>query len=176
MALFRPAHHNTYRTITGNAATLIDHIWSISVERLNSEVSGAGTSDHQRTFALVSFHILSKLINRIFTDDSDECIDELEKSLIDNNFLSNASWEDCGNWDQIFFLVFQAFYKTYDKCCPIKSKFLNIQRLRKPWLTPDDMFVIQSLHELNEIYRPGTISYNSYRLTFDKVSNRVRMA
>ena len=165
--------------VTETTSTLIDHIWSNSIDRIDSGVFDAGISDHHITFAFIPFRILTKTINHKFRDHSDQCIDELEKSLIDKILLSdhfNAQWEECGNCDQKFSLFFQEFYKIYDKCCPIRSKVLSIHRLRKPWLTPDIMSVIQRKHETYKNYRSGTTSYNSYRSICNEVTNRLRRA
>ena len=91
--------------VTENTATLIDHSWSIGIDKIVSGVFDAGISDHHITFAFIPFRILSKTLNHKIKDHSNQCIDELEESLFDNILLSdhfNARWEECGNCDQKF--------------------------------------------------------------------------
>ena len=153
--------------------------WPNSIDRIVSGVFYAGISDHHITFAFVPLSLLTKTIKHKFRYHSDQCIDELEISLIDNIVLSdhfNALWEEYGNCDQKFSMFLQEFYKMCDKCCPIRSKVLSIHRLRKPWLTPDIMAVIQRRHELYKKLRSGTNLYNSYRSICNEVSSRLRRA
>ena len=92
-----------------NNATLIDHTWSNSTDRIVSEVLDASISGHHVTFAFIPFRILTKTMNHKFRDHSDQCIDELEKSVINNILLSDhfiAQWEECGNCDHKISLFF----------------------------------------------------------------------
>ena len=140
-------HISVPTRVPENTATLLDHIWSNSIDRTVSEVFDASISDHHINLAYIPFRILTKTINHKFKDHSDQCIDELEKSLFDNILLSyhfNAQWEECGNYDQKFSLFFSKNLITFMiKCCQIKSRVLSIHRQRKPWLTPDIMPVTQ---------------------------------
>ena len=94
---------------TENTATLIDYIWSNSIDRIVSGIFDANISDHHIPCTFTPFCIPTKTISHKFRAHSDQCIDELEKSLIDNILLSdhlNAQWEERGNCDQKFSLFF----------------------------------------------------------------------
>ena len=114
-------HITALKRVTENTATLIDHIWSKSIDRLVSGAFDASISDHHNTFAFNQFRILNKTINYKFKDHSDQCIDELETILIDNILLSdhfNARREECGNCDKKFPLFFIEIYKSVCQMLP----------------------------------------------------------
>ena len=100
--------------VTETTSTLIDHIWSNSIDRIVSGVFDAGISDHHIT------------IYHKFRDHSDQCIDELEKSLIDKILLPdnlNAQWEEYGNCDQKFSLFSMNFIKFRIKAAQLGRRF-----------------------------------------------------
>ena len=87
--------------VTENTATLIYHIWSYSFAGKVSAVFDAGFSDHLITFAFIPFRILTKTIKYNFRDHSDQCIDDLEKSFIDNVILPEHLTHDWSNGEYV---------------------------------------------------------------------------
>ena len=84
---FTPEHYITITTkateISANLIDLIFHIWTDSNEQIKSGIFDAGRFDH---FSLHPFLIHTKVINHKFREESDLCIDDIEKSSI-NDFL-----------------------------------------------------------------------------------------
>ena len=71
--------HVTVSTrVRENTATLIDHIWSFSIDIIVSGVFDAAITNHHNTFTFIPFRKLTKIISHEIRDHSDQYIDELD--------------------------------------------------------------------------------------------------
>ena len=81
-----------------------------------------------------------------------------------------------GNFDDKVSFFHALFYKCYNKCCPIRSKMLSLQRFSKPWLTDVLMQSINHKHFLYSQYNLGYVEFEVYNLYKNRVTNLLRNA
>ena len=117
------------------SSSAIDHIWSNFGHNFESGVfDEIQISDHYVTFVFLPFLIeKTKVITR-FRNHSDECITKLMDCL--TNFLSFFPTLSAHlNFDEKFDLFFDETMRLYMKCCPIKTKEVSLNNLKKPWIS-----------------------------------------
>ena len=81
-----------------------------------------------------------------------------------------------GNFDDKVSFFHDLFYKYYNKCCPIRSKMLSLQRFSEPWLTDALLQSINHKHFLYRQYKLGYVEFEVYNLYKNRVTNLLRNA
>ena len=67
-------------------------------------------------------------------------------------------------------------YKLYDLCCPIRTKVESINRLSKPWLTPDIMILTQRKSYLYKRVNQNAIPYSVYQVYCNTLGKKINQA
>ena len=133
---------------------------------MQSGVFDTGISDHHITFAFIPSCVERNLNHEKFRDQSENCLDALKISLTNNLILSEtfkARWDENSNFVEGFSLFSSELYKLYDSCCSIRTKEVSINRLFRPWLTPDIMFLIERKYYLYKRIKQNAIPYSAYQ-------------
>ena len=130
---FYPTIHIPTR-ITNHSSSLIDHFWFNLIFKSESGVLISDISDRYPIFTFIDLPVVSNQINKInvkFRDFSDK------NKVIFSNMLLNEPWNELLNED--INLTKNKFLDTtnrlYNRCFPIKFKFISLKRLNSPWLT-----------------------------------------
>ena len=61
-----------------------------------------------------------------------------------------------------FDLFYDELDRIYKTCCPIKTKEISMNRLKKPWLTQQLLNDIQEKYKIFKRYRNGLVPYHQF--------------
>ena len=62
-----------------------------------------------------------------------------------------------------FNLFHDEVYRIYNTCCPIKTKEISPQKLKKPWITTEVLANIRHKYDLFKRYKAGQITYDIFQ-------------
>lgn len=165
--------------ITRNSATLIDNIFTNSLDNANikSGILVSDISDHFGIFALSNSklrhsHILKSVTKRCF---SDKYIDEFSESL------SKCDWsslETTDSADHAYDLFSSNFSEAFEKHFPLKKIKSKPPKLRKPWMTPGLATSCKKRSQLFFRYKekPTEYRHNKYKVYRNKLTQLLRIA
>ena len=121
-----PTHH------CNNSLSFIDHIWATNVTGVSSGVFDIPVTDHYPIIVSIRIPFRNSKIKKTIRDHSGECVAKL---LSEIDAFDRELSPFHGNFDDKVSFFHDLFHKYYNKCCPIRSKMLSLQRFSKPWLT-----------------------------------------
>ena len=138
--------------------SLIDHLWTNFTPSSTSGIFYCGLSDHLPTFInitqksipntkhKISFRIFNTPNNNLFTSE-----------------LALVNWNDLlclPNVNDNFEIFVDTINKLYNKCFPIKTKFISTKRLQNLWLTTGILNSIKHKCNLFKMYKIGAVTHN----------------
>lgn len=154
--------------------TLLDHIWINSLVDYCSGIISFDLTDHCPTFVIFDNFFTCK------TDDSRKKVKvtfRLLKPLYLNDFicrLQQYHWQ-FGNYNDINTQT-KYFIDTLDlmycRSFPMKTKFVSVKRIKKPWLTPAILRSVKTKSSYFKLLKLGLISRetnNAYRNCLNSV-------
>ena len=149
--------------ITETSITCIDHIWTNIYANSVSGILQTSISDHFITFiCLLGFKFEnSEKVTVKFRDLSESSLD-----LCYNAFsaeVQNISMFNDLSVESRTRLFLNILWKVYNKSCPLKSKCISINSLKKPWFDSDLRKLSKQKHELFQKYRRGYIGASEYK-------------
>ena len=62
-----------------------------------------------------------------------------------------------------FNTFFDEVDRIYKKCCPIKSKNVSENKIKKPWINHEILLKIKRKHYLFQRYRNGALAYSEFQ-------------
>ena len=154
--------------------SLIDHIWTNFTPSSSSGIIHCGLSDHLLIFInltqqfipytkhKISFRIHNTANHNSFTN---------ELALVDwENLLCLPSTND--NFEVFLNII----NRLYNKCYPLKTKFISTKRLQNPWITNGILNSIKHKCNLFKMHKLGTISHNYYKRYRNNLTQVIRLA
>ena len=154
--------------------SLLDHIWTNFTPSSSSGIIHCGLSDHLPIFIninqqptpntkhKISFRIHNTANHNAFTN---------ELTLVDwDNLLNSPNAND--NFD----IFLNTINRLYNKCYPIKTKFISTKRLQNPWITNGILNSIKHKCNLFKMHKLGTISFNYYKHYRNNLTQVIRVA
>lgn len=146
---------------TDHSCTLVDHLWSNNLCDVVSGVIKCGITDHYITFiCLTGKSSDNNLIVKKFRNCSATNVDVLRTEL--SVHLDQFHEYDSLDVDLRTEIFNNIFKKTYDECCPVKTKHVSRSRLNKPWFNNELMAMCNRKHHLFRKYRSGEITFSAY--------------
>ena len=140
----------------------IDHIWSNFGFSFQSGVfNEVIISDHFINFASLPVELNTSKKQIMFRDHSESNILKMVDKLTNFSLfypLLTATLDSNSKFD-LFYNELDRIYKT---CCPIKTKEISMNRLKKPWLSQQLLNDIQEKYELFKRYRNGFVPYDQF--------------
>ena len=154
--------------------SLLDHIWTNFTPSSSSGIIHCGLSDHLPIFLniaqqpipnckhKISFRIHNTANHNAFTN---------ELALVDwDNLLCLPNVND--NFD----VFLNTINRLYNKCYPLKTKFISTKRLQNPWITNGILNSIKHKCHLFKMHKLGTISHNYYKRYRNNLTHIIRVA
>lgn len=148
--------------VTTHSQTLIDHFWCNALSSVRSGIFETDVSDHFTTFTCLLYRKTDKeLICKRFRACAVRCVGNLRDELsgVLANFNVRYDYLDANLKTQIFC---DLFWKSYDKCCPVKTKYISRSRLNKPWFDNELRTLCNIKHRLFRNYKRNLVSYDEY--------------
>ena len=62
-----------------------------------------------------------------------------------------------------FNLFYNEMDRIYKASCPIKTKVISSEKLKKPWITNEILASIRMKYDLFKIYKNGLASYDTFK-------------
>ena len=156
--------------------TTLDHIWINKLVACKSGIICMDMTDHAPNF--IYFNLPCKSNNELtkikiqFRPFSNESLNSLTDKLFDFDWNSLFSADIHENWssfkDKLNYLYCQSF--------SIKTKFVSIKRLNKPWLSPYILRLVKQKSRYFKLYRMGIISKNVNNNFKNKINSIVASA
>lgn len=156
--------------ITSHTATLIDHIYTNTVNRLISGVIAVDISDHLPIFCTVETSLRKQNGQLYFRDYSkfnpESYLQDI--SAVDWNFISGK----CNNLHETTARTINTLKLIVNKHAPLKQVSRNKQKqLRKPWISKGMLKSIKTKHAM---YKTHYLSNDPVKICeFKKYSNRL---
>ena len=154
----------------------IDHIWSNFGFSFQSGVfNEVIISDHYINFALLPIELSTSKQKIMFRDHSEANI----LSMIDRltNFklffpLLTATL----NSNSKFNLFYDELDRIYKTCCPIRTKEISTNRLKKPWISQQLLNDIHEKYEIFKKYKNGLVQYDQFRNYKNELKRKINAA
>lgn len=154
--------------------SLLDHVWTNFSPPSLSGILYFSISDHLPVFInltkqsslnnkhMITFRDFSKYNNDKFTH---------ELHLINWEHLYHMT-----NANESFNYFIDTIVKLYNKCYPIKTKFVTYKRLQNPWLTRGLMNSIKHKFILFKQSKLGIITHETFKLYRNTLTQAIRLA
>lgn len=156
------------------APSLLDHVWTNFSPPSLSGILCYNISDHLPIFINIAKHSALNTRHRItFRDFSKNSHDKFTQELLQIN------WEELyhmTNANESFNYFIDIIIKLYNKCFPIKTKFVTEKRLQNPWLTRGLMNSIKHKFILFKQSKLGIISHATYKIYRNNLTKAIRNA
>ena len=146
--------------VTDTSHKCIDHIWTNSLGKFESGIITHNITDHYSIFVECPVVPERELVTIKYHDCSPRRLLDFESKLNEfcqNFFLYNSV--DVGMRTKVFCDKISELYKT---CCPVVTKSISYSRFNKPWLTEENLDLINRKHKLFKLYKRGVVSYVTY--------------
>ena len=75
-----------------------------------------------------------------------------------------------------FNLFHDEIERIYRTCCPVKTKEISINRLKKPWLSRQLLCEIQEKYEIFKRYKNGSIQYEHFVNYKNELKRKIKLA
>ena len=158
--------------VTDTSETLIDNIWTNQLCIIHCGVFPVDISDHFPIFALPIFNTQRQTITHHFRDHSKRSLDELAVRVSDAvRIFANKNETGFNSRVEVFL---NQFTSCYCECCPLRSKVLPLNSIRKPWITSDLRSMIKQKHNLFSQYRMGSVDFSFYNNFKNLVNKKLR--
>jgi len=156
---------------TEHSSTLIDHIWSNILSNAKAGVIHNAITDHYSTF--ISFCHMGIKHGKVtinFRDTSEPSLHKMYTKL--NERLLDFNVENSNDVNHDVHKFHNIVWKTFEECCPLRSKNITLNRILSPWLTKDIILLCQTKRVLHSKVCNNSISQATFR-TFNKTLKRV---
>ena len=156
--------------------SLIDHIWSNFGFSFQSGVfNEIAISDHFINFVFLPIEISKSKKKIKFRDHSESNILKMVDSL--TNFklffpLLTATLNSNSKFD----LFYDELERIYHSCCPIQTKEISTNRLKKPWLSQQLLNDIHEKYEIFKRYKIGLIQYDQFLNYKKELQKKIKIA
>ena len=152
--------------------SLLDHIWTNFTPSSSSGIFHCGMSDHLPIFIniiqqttpntkhKISFRIFNTSNHNHFTSE-----------------LAQIKWNDVlclPNTNDNFDLFLNTINRLYNKCYPIKTKYVSTKRLQNPWITTVILNSIKHKCNLFKMFKLGTVTHNYYKQYRNNLTQVIR--
>lgn len=141
--------------------SLLDHIWTNFMPLSLSGIIHYCMSDHLPIFINIIHQTNTNAKHKITFRIKN--INNYERF---SNELQNIDWEALlirSNTNENFKLFYNLVYDFYNKCFPVKTKYVSTKRLRNAWLTTGLLNSIKQKCKLFKMYKLGTISHDTFK-------------
>ena len=162
--------------ITDTTSSLLDNILVTNLNNFNSGSLVVDISDHLPIFIVYKNYFQ----NEILTPQSFRyrMINESTLTEMYHALSRDALWEilDEDNVDIAMELLHSKILSNFDKCCPIKTKFISPKDNVKPWINNHVKQSIRNKESLYKLYLRKLISLREYNVMKNRVTNIIRQA
>jgi len=173
---------NSFRPLINDAthvsrygASCIDHIWYNQFDVKSSGVIELDITDHFGVFAVFPYGLGQQdFIVKQFRDHSDSSLLTLREQV--RLFVEYFHISDADDLNVKLPEFTGQLYRMYDRCCPIRSKYVSRNGISKPWISPDLVKCINRKHSLSRDYKMGLVTYNTYNIFKNYVTTLIRRA
>ena len=154
--------------------SLLDHIWTNFTPPSLSGIIHYCISDHLPIFI--------NIIHQMNTNTKHKITFRVKNT---NNYeqfsgeLQRINWEQLlilSNTNDNFKLFYNIVYDNYNKCFPIKTKYVSTKRLKNAWLTTGLLNSIKHKCILFKMYKLGTIPHDTFKQYRNVLTQVVRSA
>ena len=156
--------------------SLIDHIWSNFGFSFQSGVfNEIAISDHFINFVFLPIETSTSRKKISFRDHSETNILKMIDRLMNFKLffpLLTATLDS----NSKFNLFHDELERIYQSCCPIKTKEISMNRLKKPWLSQQLLDDIRVKYELFNRYRNGLIQYDQFLNYKKELQKKINIA
>jgi len=172
-ASFFPLIHDPTH-ISGHSSKCIDHIWSNHPNNtIRSGVLDVRITDHLPVFSVVHYaNKVNSFSLRKFRDHSLASLSNLSVNML--RFVDEFSLLGSDDINVKCIEFCQKTYQVYNRCCPVRTKFLSQSRALKPWITSSLTECIRRKHVLFREYKRGEIDFHVYNAYKNIVTSLIR--
>ena len=154
--------------------SLLDHVWTNFLLPSLSGILYYNISDHLPVFInLIKQSTPNSMYKKTFRDFSNYNQDKFTYEL------QQIDWENLyhmTNANESFNYFIDTISKLYNKCFPMKTKFISHKRLQNPWLTTGLMNSIKQKFNLLKQSKLGIIPYENYKIYRNNLTQTIRLA
>ena len=143
--------------------TLIDQIWTNFGYDFEAGVfNNIKISDHFINFVFLPVKTKRKSVKIKFRDHSERCINEMIDKLTNFSLFFPLLTAN-KDFNAKFNTFFDEVDRIYKKCCPIKSKNVSENKIKKPWINHEILLKIKRKYYLFQRYRNGALAYSEFQ-------------
>ena len=154
--------------------SLLDHIWTNFLPRSLSGIIHFCISDHLPVFINIhnetSPNIKHKITYRVINANN--------KNIFTNE-LEGINWEELlvlPSTNENFNVFYDIVNECYNKCFPIKTKFITTKRLHNAWLSSGILNSVKHKCKLFKMYKSGIVSHHIFKQYRNQLTQVVRQA
>lgn len=154
--------------------SLLDHIWTNFTPFSFSGIIHCCISDHLPIFININQQTVSNPKHKI----SFRNFNPSNQNLFTEE-LQKKNWQEIlclPNTNDNFNLFINALFALYNKCFPIKIKYVTTKRLNNPWLTKGILNSIKQKAKLFKRYKLGIITHNHFKQYRNTLTQVIRFA
>lgn len=154
--------------------SLLDHIWTNFTPPSLSGIIHLCLSDHLPIFINLNRQTIPDAKHKI----TYRVINANNLNLFTNE-LEAINWEELltlPNTNENFNLFYNRVNDCYNKCFPLKTKFVSSKRLHNTWLSTGILNSIKHKCKLFKMYKLGTVSYNYFKQYRNQLTQAIRYA
>lgn len=154
--------------------SLLDHIWTNFLPRSLSGIIHFSISDHLPIFININ--------TEAFPNTKHKITYRVINANNNNKFtseLEGINWEELlvlPNTNENFNLFHNIVNECYNKCFPIKTKFITAKRLHNAWLSSGILNSIKHKCKLFKMYKLGIVSHHIFKQYRNQLTQVVRSA
>ena len=173
---FIPHIHIPTRPNPHGNDSLIDQIWSNFGYNFDAGVfDDIKISDHLLNFVFLPIKNEYKKVKIRFRNHSDECI-----NLMIDRLTNFSMFFPLLTANKDFNAKFNTFLdeldRIYKKSCPILTKVLTENKIKKPWINREIQLKIKRKHYLFQRYKNGAIPYSEFQHYQSMLSKTLKKA
>ena len=164
---------------TGNlnsTPTTLDMIWTNSLNVSFCGVLDFDVTDHLPTFSILKLPNIEGKSDKIKIQSRPYTEENLQKFCSD---LAEINWNEELNYDDIencIIIFSQKMNLSYQKCFPIKTKFISNKRLNNKWLGQGLKHLINKKSQAFKQFRNGQISKEENNRIKNEINSKIRKA
>ena len=152
--------------------SLLDHIWSNCFLDCRGGIFTLELSDHLPCFLRIPINNAesNEKVKLSFRSHGIANLNRFVECLSEVNWVTILIGDASEN-----FLVFdRTVNKLYNKCFPLKIKFVSHKRLRNQWISSDIMQAIKVKSNNFKCYKSGTMTKSEYTRFNNRLKNTIR--
>jgi len=151
----------------------IDHIWYNQFDVSSSGIVELQISDHFAIFAVFPYSLdHQNFTMKRFRDHSGGSLRKLREHV--NVFVNHFHVSDTDDINIKLPEFSDKLYRMYDDCCPLRSKYVSLKRVQKPWISACLVRCINRKHVLFRDYKMGLVTFDAYNLFKNFVTSLIR--